>query len=213
MSKAPSDTQSGGFLLNHDAEGFLDALKLLIDSKKVQTADNLVRYAEQAKEMNAAEYLRGLAAESLPVDLMYDALSVHIRIVAHKQNNRLLKECQDKAVALVLPLPRHVLDAFINLPKVTVLIPDGHKLPVALRGRKIDERKGSRSSRNAAPGFDVLVFEAQRDGEDYYVDPAVSDVVDLRLIPQTARLLVHVRPHRDPDDLPLATGNHTLNHL
>ncbi len=213
MTVPKKEAPPTGFLLHHDAEGFLDALKLLIDSKKVQTADNLVRYAEKAKETNAAEFLRTMAAESLPVNLMYDALSVHIRIVAHKRNNRLLQECQQKTVGLVMPLPRHVLDAFIDLPKVTVLVPDGHRLPVGLRGRTIDERKGSRTSRNAAPNFDVLVFEAQRDGTDYYIDPAVSDVVDLRLIPSTTQLLVHLRPHLYPEDLPLATGSHTLNHL
>lgn len=203
----------GGFLQYHDDEGFLDALQLLIDSNKVKTADDLVRYAEQAKEPAATALLRTFAADGLPVQLAFDALSVHIRIVAHKRNNLLLRNCQGKKIGLVMPLPPHVLDAFVSLPNVTVFVPDGHQLPPGLRGRQIQECKGARAGRNLAPQLDVLVFEVCRDEGSYLVDPAVSDIVDLRLIPPGTQLLSHVRPHSNPDDIPLVSGTHTIHLL
>lgn len=212
MSPPPDDRPSG-FLQHHDDEGFLDALQLLISSRRARTPDDLIRYAEQARESAAAEFLRHHAADALPVQLMFDALSVHVRIVAHKRNNRLLRACRERHVGLVLPLPPHVVEAFVSLPRVTVLVPDGHHLPPGLRGRQVNECKGTRAGRNAAPQMDVLVFEAYRDGESYLVDPSVSDVVDLRLVPTAAQLLVHVRPHPNPEDIPLVPGGHTLNLL
>lgn len=213
MTTPLPDDNPRGFLQHHDDEGFLDALQLLISSNRVKTPDDLVRYAEQAKEPAASEYLRNLAAEALPVQLMFDALSVHIRIVAHKRNNLLLRAITNKKVGLVLPLPPHVLDAFVTQPRVTVLVPDGHHLPPVLRNRQIDERKGTRAARNSAPEMDALVFEAHRDGDAYFVEPAVSDVVDLRLIPPATQLLVHVRPHGNPDDIPLNLVSRTFNLL
>jgi hypothetical protein len=213
MTATPSDVKPGGFLQHHDDEGFLDALQLLITSNRVKTADDLVRYAEQAREGSAAEFLRHMASDGLPVQLMFDALSVHIRIVAHKRNNRLLQACNNKQVGLVLPLPPHVLEAFLGQAHVSVFVPDGYALPPSLRGRQLNECKGTRACRNKAPQMEVLVFEAHREGNDYAVDPAVSDVVDLRIVPATTQLLVHVRPHANPDDLPLTPGAHTLNLL
>jgi hypothetical protein len=214
MTKPAPDDKSSGFLQHHDDEGFLDALQLLLSSNRVKTAEDLIHYAERAKEQAAADFLRALGADDLPVQLMFEALAVHVRIVAHKRNNRLLRDCAHKKVGLVLPLPRHVLDAFLSLPNLTLLIPDGHSVPPALRSRQLPEHKGTRASRNASPQMEVLVFEAHRDGERYLVDPGVSDVVDLRLVPTTTELVVHVRPHPNPDDIPVTTGaGHTLNLL
>jgi hypothetical protein len=213
MATKPAPSSTGGFLQNHDDEGFLDALHLLIDTHKIKTAEDLVRYAEQAKESAAAEMLRQFAADGLPVKLAFDALSVHIRIVAHKRNNQYMQDCRGKKVGLVMPLPPQVLDAFVSLANVTVLLPDGHHLPPGLRGRQIQECKGARAGRNLAPQFEVIVFEVCRSDDGFLVDPAVSDIVDLRLIPASTKLLAHVRPHSNPDDIPFVIGNHTINLL
>jgi hypothetical protein len=213
MSEKSTGDVAQPFLQHHDDEGFLDALQLLISSDRAKTPDALVRYAEQAKEPAAADYLRLLAADHLPVSLMFDALSVHIRIIAHKRNNHLLRACADKQVGLVLPLPPHVIEAFVAQPKVTVIVPDNHHLPAMLRKRQINECRGTRAGRNLAPSLDVLVFEVCRDGQNYLIDPTVSDVVDLRLVPKTTQLIAHVRPHSNPDDILLNLLSHHLDLL
>lgn len=213
MSEGQAGTAPSGVLQHHDDEGFLDAMQLLISSDRVKTPDALVRYAEQAKEPLAAEYLRSLAADNLPVSLMFDALSVHVRIIAHKRNNRLLRECANKRVGLVMPLPPHVIEAFASQSQISVIVPDGHHLPPNLRRRQVNECRGTRAGRNAATEVDVLVFEVCRDGAGYLVDPAVSDVVDLRIVRPTTQLIAHARPHANPDDVPLVLTSHKLELL
>lgn len=216
MSTDPNPTGQQplpGLLQHHDEEEFLDALELLISNKRARTADELVRYAERANEPGAAAFLRNLAAEGLPLDLVFDALSVHVRIVAFKRNNQLLHTCRDRQIGLVLPLPPHVLEVFTALPKITFLVPDGHHLPPNLRRTEADVKSGSRAARNAAAQMEVLVFEACRDDDLYRVDAAVSDVVDLRIIPPGTQLIVNLRPHGNPEDVPLTVTTHSLNIL
>jgi hypothetical protein len=193
----------GGLLLHHDEDGFLEALELLIDSGRVTTADALVRYAESAREPHAAEYLRNLDSEGLPLQLVFDAFSVHARIVAHKRNSGLLRDIQGKKVGLVMPLPPHVVDGFLGLSNLVVITPDGHPLPPPLRRRALTEHKGSRAGRKMVSGLEVVIFEAFRKGGEYYLDPAVADVVDPRILPADSRLVIHLRPHANPDDVPL----------
>lgn len=202
----PADTPpapTGGFLLRHDEDGFLEALKLLIDSGRVKEPDDLLRAAEQAGEPHAAEYMRNLAAQGLPLGLVYDAFSVHARIVAYKRNNDLLKECEGKKVGLVLPLPPHVIEGFLGLPDLIVIAPDGHHLPSALRHRNLTVHAGSRAGRKVIADMGVVVFEAYRKNKAYSLDQAVGDVVDPRIIPADSLLVVHLRPHAGPDDQPL----------
>jgi hypothetical protein len=213
MSSLPLEDASKGFLEHHDDEGFLDALQLLVSSERAKTPEALVRYAEQAKEPAAAEFLRALAADNLPLSLMFDALSVHVRIIAHKRNNKLLKDCANKRVGLVLPLPPHVIEAFMSRQSVSVIVPDGHQLPPILRRRAISECRGTRAGRNLASTLEVLVFEVCREANKFLADPSVSDVVDLRLVPVTTQLIAHTRPHANPDDLPLELGSHHIEIL
>src|SRR5439155_21706461 len=106
----------------HSEMELLEALQLLLDSRRAQTVDDLVRYTERAGHPAAADYLRDLAAQSLPLGLAYDALRVHLRIVAHKRGSELLKLAEGRAIGLVLPLPPQVLDAFLPLANATVLV-------------------------------------------------------------------------------------------
>jgi hypothetical protein len=199
--------------LHHHEDRFLKALKLIVNSGRARTIDDLIRYAEQDKQVEAVGYLRTLAADALPVDLAYDALCVHTRIVAHKRNNSLLTGCQGKRVGLVLPLPHHVMDAFTSLTDVTLLIPDTHHLPPHLRGEPFRCCHSTRESRQAVEQLDGLVFEAVVDKGTYYVDVGTSDVVDCRIVPAATQLIVHLRPHRNPNDVPLQHPNRTLNIL
>jgi hypothetical protein len=192
--------------LHHHETDFLDALKLLIDSGRAKTVADLVQYSEQARQGQAAEMLREYDAEGLPLDLAYDALSVHIRITAFKRNDQLLQACAGGKVGLILPLPPHVLDAFLTLPDVKLLLPDGHHLPPVLR-RQQGVLNGNRACRTEAPNLKFVVFEAYRKKSDVLVDAATADIVDSRILAGDAQLIVHARAHRGTDDVPLPSGS------
>jgi hypothetical protein len=216
MAEAPPSSEGKRLTpsqLHHHETRFLKALELVLQSGKVRTIEDLIRYAEQDNQREAASYLRGLVAEAVPVDLAFDALRVHIRMVAHKRNSTLLAACDGKNVGLVLPLPPHVIDAFTSMTGTTLLIPDGHHLPPHLRTGGGNLRQGSRAAREAVSGLDVIVFEAFRSGSDFYVDVGTADVVDLRIVPAAAQLIVHVRPHRNPNDVLFAAPSRTLQVL
>lgn len=200
-------------MLHHDEDGFLEAMRLLVDSGKVNSAADLIRYAESAKEANAAEFLRPLVDEGMPVDLIVESLSTHLRQTAWRRNRSLLASCEGKQVGLVMPLPPHVMSTFLGLPKVAVLVPDGHKIPAALRGKAKAEHKGSRAGRKVVSDMEVLVFEAHRAKVKFSIDASVADIVDLRIIPRSTPLIVHLRPHSHPDDQPLDVAHHTLHLL
>ncbi len=199
--------------VRHHELRFLTALKLLIESGRAGTIADMIRYAEQDKQVEAVGFLRTLVDDQLPVDLAYDALCVHARIVAHKRNTSLLAGCQGLRVGLVLPLPHHVMDAFSSLTGVTLLIPDGHHLPPHLRQTMLPCRHSTRDARAALAELDVLVFEVFTAGDVHYVDAKTADVVDLRVVPSATRLVVHRRPHRHPDDVELPNTSRPLSIL
>lgn len=209
---APSSGRMSPAELQHHETRFLKALELLVKSGKARTVEDLIRYAVQDRQDEAAHHLRNLAAEGLPVDLAFDSLSVHVRIVAHKRNSQLLTVCQGKKVGLVMPLPPHVIDAFSSLADVTLLVPDGHHLPPHLR-RAEQARQGSRAAREAVASLDVIVFEACAARQGHCLDAGAADVVDPRIVPAEAKLILHLRPHKNPNDVPLAIDAARLNVL
>lgn len=199
--------------LHHHEMRFLKALKLIIDSGRAKTLDDLIRYAEQDKQTEAIGYLKTLAADALPVDLAYDALCVHTRIVAHKRNNSLLEQCQGQRVGLVLPLPHHVIDAFRSLTEVALLIPESHHMPPHMRDEDVTIHHSTREARKAVEQLGAIVFEAFVEKGTYFVDAETADIVDLRIVPATTQLIVHLRPHRNPNDILLQHETRTLNIL
>src|ERR1700750_78249 len=87
-----------------DEIGFLDVLSLLIETEKVKTTADLLKYTIQYGAVEAEERLRVLEAENIPMDLAFDAISVHLRLLEYKRNSSLLAACKDKKVGLILPL-------------------------------------------------------------------------------------------------------------
>ena len=53
----------------------------------------------------------------------------------------------------------------------------------------------------------ALVFEAFREGGDFFVDVAVADVLEPKLLPAGVRLIAHLRPHRNPRDVAFQPGS------
>src|SRR3977135_2072627 len=120
---AESSTKSEGSAAPKDEVGLLEVLRLLIETKKARTTSDLLKYATQYGAPEAEERLRVLEAENIPVDLAFDALSVHVRLLAYKRNSALLADCRGKKVGLVLPLPPHLPELFLPLADAVFLQP------------------------------------------------------------------------------------------
>jgi hypothetical protein len=204
-----SDRKKSAPVHGHD-ERLLDSLTLIVEAGKAKTTDDLVRYTRQAGAREAAERLKELAADGIPLDLAFEALKVHVRIVAYKRASSLIAACQGKRVTLVLPLPPHVSEAFGHLEGLEYVVPDGHHVPPYLEDLRERVKHGSRAGRALAPSQEVLVFEVFKEGDGWLVDGGVGDVVDVRILPATTRLIAHVRTQRHPNDVPLALGDRAL---
>lgn len=184
-----------------DETGLLEVLQLLMETEKISTTADLLKYASQYGAPEAEERLRLLEAEGIPVDLAFDVISVHLRLLAFKQNSSLLASCRGQKVALVLPLPPHLPELFLPVAEVTFLQPD----EITIHGSDHDYTeqavKGARACRAKVHEMQVLVFEAFREGNDLFADPVVADVLEPKLLPSGIRLIAHLRPHRNPKDI------------
>ncbi|HEY6806787.1 MAG TPA: hypothetical protein VI306_24630 [Pyrinomonadaceae bacterium] len=185
-----------------DEIGLLDVLSLLIETGKVKTTSDLLRYTTQYGAPEAQERLRVLEAENIPMDLAFDAVSVHLRIREHQRNSSLLGECKGKKVGMVLPLPPHLPDLFLPIADVTYLQPGES----GTHGMHVEGAiKGARACRAKAQEMHALVFEAFREGAKLFVDVAIADVLEPKMLPPDIRLIAHLRPHSNPKDVEIQT--------
>lgn len=185
-----------------DEIGLLDVLRLLIDTEKAKTTADLLKYTIQYGAPEAEERLRVLEAESIPVELAYDVISVHLRVLEYKRNSSLLAESKGQKVGFILPLPPHLPDLFSPIAEVTFLEPGettSHSLHVE------NAVKGVRACRAKAQEMQALVFEAFRDGEKLFADVAVAEVLEPKMLPPEVRLIAHLRPHANPKDVEIQT--------
>ncbi len=199
---APSAAERAAQLRNHESR-FLKALKLLLETGKAKTTDDLIRYASQDNQSESVNYLRTIAGENLPVELAFDALSVNLRLIAHKRNSSVLQECLKRQVGLVMPLPPHVIDAFVSLMPVSILQPDGHHLPHAAEESGATLVRGNRAAREVLGGLNAIVFEVFSDEGEFLVDGEIADLLATKFIDAGTMLIAHLRPHQNPDDVAL----------
>lgn len=184
-----------------DETGLLDVLRLLIESRKAKTTADLVKYASQYGATESAERLKLLDAEGIPMDLAFDFVAVHLRVLAHKRSSSLLAGCKGKKVGMVLPIAPHLVELFAPFAAVVFLEPDHgqHHGPPPPPGAETIH--GTRASRAKAHEMDVLAFEVFREGAKLFVEPGVGDVLEPKLLPSSIRLIAHLRPHGRPGDV------------
>jgi hypothetical protein len=184
----------------------LEVLRLLIDTNKVQTTSDLLKYATQYGSEEAEERLRVLEAENVPVDLAFDAISVHLRLLAFKRNSALLASCRGQKVGVILPLPPHLPELFTSIADVVFLQPEeglSHCLMHEYAERAV---KGARACRARASEMQALVFEAFRHEQQLFAEASVADVLEPKLLPAGIRLIAHLRPHRNPHDVAISAS-------
>ena len=201
----PSTTPTGG--TTKDEVGLLEILKLLIETKKARTTADLLKYATQYGAPEAVERLQMLDAEAVPIDLAFDSISVHLRILAHKRNGVLLAGCRGQKVGLILPMPPHLPALFLGVADVTFLQPEEGAIQGSMHEFADRAMKGARACRAKAQEMQALVFEAFREGAQLFVDVASAEVLEPKMLPAGIRLIAHLRPHRNPSDVALTPGS------
>jgi hypothetical protein len=184
-----------------DEVGLLEVLQLLIETEKVRTTSDLLKYAVQYGAPEAEERLRVLEAENIPVDLAFSAISVHLRLLEYKRNSALLGSCRGQKVGLILPLPPHLPELFLPVADITFLQPGEITLHGSLHEYGERAVKGTRACRAKAQEMQALVFEAFRDGASLYVDVSIAEVIDPTMLSPKIRLIPHLRPHQNPKDV------------
>lgn len=184
-----------------DEIGLLEVLRLLIETSKAKTTSDLLKYATQYGAPEAEERLRVLEAENIPVDLAFDSVSVHLRLLAYKRNSELLASCRGQEVGLVLPLPPHLPNLFLPVANVTFLEPGEKTIHGSLHEFADRAVKGARACRAKSQEMQALVFEAFRDDGQLFVEAAVAEVLEPKILPADIRLIAHLRPHRNPNDV------------
>lgn len=202
----PSDNPAESNQAAKDETGLLEILRLLLETEKARTTADLLKYATQYNAPEAEERLRVLDAEKIPVDLAFDALSVHLRLLAYKRNSALLGGCRGQKVGLILPLPPHVVELFVPVAEVTFLQPAEGSVHGTLH--EVSERavKGARACRAEAQKVQILVFEAFRKGAEVFVDTMIADVLEPKMLPPGIKLIAHLRPHQNPQDVAMQLG-------
>lgn len=205
MAESTTTSPGSGMTLKDEYE-LLEILRLLVHTRKARTTADLLRYAMQYGAPAVEERLKVLDAEGVAMQLAFDAISVQLRLDAHRKNSALLAECRGQKVGLVLPLPPDLLKLFIPVADVSFLLPDDtskHGPPLEFTASII---KGGRACRTKATEMHALVFESFRDGRTLFVDMSVADLLDPRLLPPGTRLISHLRPHRNPRDVAMHAG-------
>lgn len=194
-------TSTGKKAQAKDELNLLEVLRLLIETEKAKTTSDLLKYATQYGAPEAEERLRVLEAENIPLDLAFDVISVHLRLLAYKRNSELLASCRGQQVGLILPLPPHLPNLFLPVANVTFLEPSEKTAHGSLHEFMDLAVKGARACRAKAQEMQTLVFEAFRENGNVFVDAAVADVLEPKLLPAGIRLIAHLRPHRNPSDV------------
>jgi hypothetical protein len=186
-----------------DEVGLLEVLSVLMETEKVRTTSDLLKYATQYGAPEAIERLRLMEAENIPVDLAFDAISVHLRLLEFKRNSSILQSCKGQKVGLILPLPPHLPELFLSVSEVTFLQPGEITLHGSLHEYGDIAVKGTRACRQKAQEMQALVFEAFREAGTLYLDVDIAEVVESVLTTPVIRLIPHLRPHQNPKDVPI----------
>lgn len=197
----PSTPASSGAPPAKDEVELLEILELLVSTKKARTTADLLKYASQYGAPEVEERLRKLEAENIPMNLALDAIGVEVRINAYKRNSALVASCRGQKAGLILPLPPDVPKLFVSVAQVEFLLPDEASLHGPFHEFANNAIKGTRACRAKAQEMQVLVFEAFRENGTLFVDVAVADVLEPKMLPAGVRLIAHLRPHRNPRDV------------
>lgn len=184
---------------SHD-DRLCEALLLLAVGDKFNSIDSLAAVADSLGHdgPSAAVFLREYCFD-LPTALAIEKLSLHRREQAYRRRAALVQKASKQRVALIAPLPPHVLETFAQFEGAAVISLDGHEPPPHLR--KFLARKLSTNIYDSGPlvrGADVVVFDAFAERDRIWVRRSVTHL--LNPLPPQVALGVHFRPHKFAED-------------
>jgi hypothetical protein len=172
----------------------IDAFKDWIrDTNDQPTLADLIAIANEEGADSVAAKLIELDPAMDP-DLAIDKVDIDLAIEAAARRRQLHEAARDKQVGLILPLPRFVHDAFTVGSQVRFLVPDDEEIPPHLRKIAVEILRGNRACREAMSSLDVIVCEVFRNCH-VLATPSTRDLLDERILNDTAELLAHCRPH------------------
>jgi hypothetical protein len=182
----------------------LDVLKLLVDTRKATTTKDLIRYAQQSGANDVVERLQHLYEENVPLALAFDAVSVHLRLQAHRRSSALVQSCRGKKAALILPVPPHVLTLLQPVcGEIRMLLPAEMHLAGFFEPFAAQIIHGARACRAALAGCDMIVIEACREDGKWFCESGAAELVEPGRLGESVRVLAHLRPHKNPEDVEL----------
>src|SRR5207253_9935650 len=107
----------------------------------------------------------------------------------YKRNSALLAGCRGQKVGLILPLPPHLAELFLPVADVSFLQPAETAVHGSLHEFADRAVKGARASRAKAQEMQALVFEAFREGRNLFVDAAIADLLEPKMLPAGIKLI------------------------
>ena len=110
-------------------------------------------------------------------------------------------------------MPPDLAQLFVPVAEVSFLLPDEATLHGPMHELAETAIKGSRACRTKAQEMQTLVFEAFREAGVLFVDVAVADVLEPKMLPAGIRLIAHLRPHRNPRDVAIQARFRRLLHM
>ncbi len=178
----------------------VEALRVLCDAGRFETVEALAAVAASLGPdgVAAAGYLMEQCTR-VPVSLAIEKLGVRRREEAHLRRAELIELARKGRVALIMPLPPHILDMFCEFEGAVALNPDGHEPPPHLRALLADGLlAGVYDGRLIVRQADLVLFDAFIDSRGIWIRRSVADLLD-PLGPEV-RLGTHFRPHKFAED-------------
>jgi hypothetical protein len=180
----------------------LGVLRVLVETKKAKTTKDLIRYATQAKaKKDVVDRLVQLDGEGVGLELAYDTISVHLRLEAHRSNSAIMKACQGKKIALILPVPPHVVSLFESAGELTMVMSGEGHLSGFYEHYQSIIKHGARASREALRASEVVVFEGFREHGKVFAETATAELLESIKANEGIQIVAHFRAHKSPDDV------------
>jgi hypothetical protein len=177
----------------------LDAITVLVDAGCIDSLQALISAAEKLRridEPDLAAFLRCNADGNLPLHFALEEGRLFLQTELIRTQSSTIRRYRDSRIAVLHPVPPHVLELFVGVERLSVLVPEGDHIPPHLRHLGLEIHQGFRQCQRQLRGTDVVVFEADADTPTgLVVHDAVADLLDPLIGSPGVALLVHLHPH------------------
>lgn len=178
----------------------LEALFLLVQRRLISTLTELLAEARRLASEEDDTLISFLEMQdgALPPHLALAKFEVWALEQRHWDTTALIADAENRAIAIIPPLPPHLFKLLLPLPGVRIVQLDEHDVPSAFRVSAIGRsHEDVFAARRYARQAEIIAFDGHLSGH-LKVRAELADLLDG--LPNTPRLLCHLRPHPDPSD-------------